>query len=386
MKKNTFFLGVFLLILPWILTSCEKVDLSSEMEKQNVKITTRTTTSFSKEDFPISIYALDESGKKVAEQTLNEGDQTLNLKLSPGSYRIVAKNATALGYADVTVASKALSVNITMVQQNARISMTLSGLPEDVKSIGVTVSPIYTTLELNGELSGSGAKSFELKKENDTWTASEVMVYPSAGSTTTFTLTITSDTEQKSYSYVYGKPLERNKPYNFVGNYQGGNDAFDVTGLIYMEDWGEVETVEFDFGPNAEGAQQNVNGHLAITEDLYLSLMEWTDVVSAANEGNPKQAVEIAAEYTEGGLTGWRIPTAEEAKELKNLYGGTKLTSLNEALQTLGGTPLSEVDEKNNTVRYLCEDGLKSFSFANNTTVSNAGAKASYHLRLVRSR
>ena len=208
-----------------------------------------------------------------------------------------------------------------MVQQNARISMTLSGLPEDVKSIGVTVSPIYTTLELNGELSGSGAKSFELKKENDTWTASEVMVYPSVGSTTTFTLTITSDTEQKSYSYVYGKPLERNKPYNFVGNYQGGNDAFDVTGLIYMEDWGEVETVEFDFGPNAEGAQQNVNGHLAITEDLYLSLMEWTDVVSAANEGNPKQAVEIAAEYTEGGLTGWRIPTAEEAKEFDEISG-----------------------------------------------------------------
>ena len=66
MKKNTFFLGVFLLILPsWILTSCEKVDLSSEMEKQNVKVTTRATTSFSKEDFPISIYALDNSGKKV---------------------------------------------------------------------------------------------------------------------------------------------------------------------------------------------------------------------------------------------------------------------------------------------------------------------------------
>ena len=74
MKKYTFFLGVFLLILPWILTSCEKVDLSSEMEKQNVKITTRATTSFSKEDFPISIYALDNSGKKVAEQTLNEGE------------------------------------------------------------------------------------------------------------------------------------------------------------------------------------------------------------------------------------------------------------------------------------------------------------------------
>ncbi len=386
MKKICIFFSALLLFLSWMLTSCENVDLSSEMEKQNVKVTTRAAMSFSKDDFPISIYALDASGKKVAEQTLNDGDQTLNLKLSPGSYRIVARNTTALGYADVTVATKALSVIITMVQQNASISMRLSGLPDEVKGVGVTVSPLYTTLELNGELSGLGAKSFELEKVGDMWTTSEVMVYPSTGSTTTFTLTITSDKEQKSYSYVYGKPLERNIPYNFVGNYQGGDDAFDVTGLIYLEDWGEEEIVEFEFGPNVEGTQEINCDHLVVTENLYLSLMEWTDIVSANNEGNPRQAKEIAAEYNEGGMTGWRMPTAEEAKELKNLYGGSNLASLNESLQALGGTPLSDIDEKGEKVRYLCDDGLKTFSFADNTTVSNAGAKSTYRLRLVRSK
>ena len=386
MKKNYNFFSVLLLLLSWMLISCEKVDLSSEMEKQNVKVTTRATTSFSKEDFPISIYALDASGKKVAEQSMNDGNQTLNLKLPPGSYRIVARNETALGYADVTVASKGLSVSITMVQQNARISMSLSGLPDEIKNIGVTVSPLYTALELNGELSGSGTKSFELTKENVTWKTGEILLYPSTSSTTTFTLTISSDSEQKSYSYVYGKPLERNRPYNFVGNYQGGDDAFDVTGLIYLEDWGEEETVEFEFGPNVEGTLDGNGDHLVVTENLYLSLMEWTDIVSANNEGNPKQAKEIAAEYSEGGMTGWRMPTADEAKELKNLYGGSQLASLNESLQTLGGTPLSDIDEKGDKVRYLCDDGLKTFSFADNTTVSNAGAKSTYRLRLVHSR
>jgi len=387
MKKNNIFIGFALLIIPWILTSCEKVDLTSELEKQKVVVSTRSTTAFSEQDFPISIYALDNSGKKVAEQTLNYGEQALNLNLTPGSYRIVARNESASGYADVIVTSKALSVDITMVQQNARISMSLSGLPEKVKAMSVTVSSVYTSLELNGELAGSGTKSFDLEKVNDTWaTADDVMILPSTGNTTTFTLTITSDAEQKSYSYVFGKPLERNHPYNFVGNYQGESDAFLVSGLIYIEDWAEVETVEFDFGPNAEGNQGVDNGHLLVTENLYISLIEWTDLVSAKNEENPTQATTIASEYTEGELTDWRMPTADEAKELKSLYGGSNLAALNQDLQSLGGTPLGDVDEKGESVRYLCDDGMKTFSFANGTTVSGAGAKATYRMRLVHSK
>jgi len=387
MKKINAFVGIALLFITWTLTSCEKVDLTSELEKQNVVVSTRSTSVFSENDFPISIYALDSSGKKVAEQTLNYGEQALKLNLAPGSYRIVARNESALGYADVTVASKALSVDITMVQQNARLSMSLSGLPDKVKAMSVTVSSVYTALEMNGELSGSGMKSFDLAKVNDTWaTTSDVMVYPSTGNTTTFTLTITSDTEQKSYSYVFGKPLERNHPYDFVGNYQGESDAFLVSGLIYLEDWAEVETVEFDFGPNAENNQGANNGHMLATDNMYISLIEWTDLVSAKNEENPTLATSIAAEYIEGELTDWRIPTAEEAKELKSLYGGDQLAGLNEKLQALGGTPLGDEDEKGESVRYLCEDGLKTFSFASGTTVSNAGAKATYRMRLVHSK
>ncbi|MCR4613515.1 MAG: hypothetical protein K5778_05895, partial [Bacteroidaceae bacterium] len=304
MKKISSFVGIALLFITWTLTSCEKVDLTSELEKQNVVVSTRSTSVFSENDFPISIYALDSSGKKVAEQTLNYGEQALKLNLAPGSYRIVARNESALGYADVTVASKALSVDITMVQQNARLSMSLSGLPDKVKAMSVTVSSVYTALEMNGELSGSGMKSFDLAKVNDTWaTTSDVMVYPSTGNTATFTLTITSDTEQKSYSYVFGKPLERNHPYDFVGNYQGESDAFLVSGLIYLEDWAEVETVEFDFGPNAENNQGVNNGHVLATDNMYISLIEWTDLVSAKNEENPTLATSIAAEYIEGELT-----------------------------------------------------------------------------------
>ncbi|MCF0159677.1 MAG: hypothetical protein HUJ99_02700, partial [Bacteroidaceae bacterium] len=59
--------------------------------------------------------------------------------------------------------------------------------------------------------------------------------------------------------------------------------------------------------------------------------------------------------------------------------------SLNQAMRNAGGVDVSLVNEKRSSVRYLCEAGVYSYSFALNTQIAKAGTKTnSYRLRLVK--
>lgn len=116
---------------------------------------------------------------------------------------------------------------------------------------------------------------------------------------------------------------------------------------------------------------------------LLLSAREWDDVTSAENADTPEAAADIAAEYMEGEYSGWTIPTTEQAKAMRDRWTGDKIDDLN-ALFADNGTPITVKDAKGNNVRYLCEDATHSFVWESGTTVSKAGAKATYRLRLVK--
>lgn len=126
-----------------------------------------------------------------------------------------------------------------------------------------------------------------------------------------------------------------------------------------------------------------------------LSKSEWSNLPSALNATNPATALAIPATYSEGTLKDWRIPTAAEAKALKNTYapsqptgsilGGPASESLNALLTSIEAPNLQATDEKGNTIRYLCEGATRTFSFAPGTTISTAGTKSTtYRLRLVK--
>lgn len=128
---------------------------------------------------------------------------------------------------------------------------------------------------------------------------------------------------------------------------------------------------------------------------ILLSKSEWSNLPSALNATNPAAALAIPATYSEGPLKDWRIPTAAEAKALKNTYapsqptgsilGGRASESLNALLTSIAAPTIQATDEKGNTIRYLCEDATRTFSFAPGTTISAAGTKSTnYHLRLVK--
>lgn len=74
---------------------------------------------------------------------------------------------------------------------------------------------------------------------------------------------------------------------------------------------------------------------------------------------------------------------------LKNTYYGSNIVPLNQVIEQAGGKPIVQVDVKAKNVRYLCEDAIYTYSFAtssdgNSLSVSKAGAKVKYHLRLVK--
>lgn len=126
-----------------------------------------------------------------------------------------------------------------------------------------------------------------------------------------------------------------------------------------------------------------------------LSKSEWSDLPSALNATNPDAALAIPPTYTEGTLKDWRIPTAAEAKAFRDAYsmssasnhlpGSPTFESLNDLLASITAPTIQAIDEKGNSVRYLCEGATRSFSFAPGTTISAAGTKSTtYRLRLVK--
>lgn len=129
------------------------------------------------------------------------------------------------------------------------------------------------------------------------------------------------------------------------------------------------------------------DGHVLISDRLYLSIYNIKGVVSAYHAESPTAAAEAAASYQEGNLkAGWRVPTEEEARFLigiysssTSIYGDEPLPVLNRALNARGYDAIIFDPDQ----RYLCADGQKSFSFQQGTRISKAGTKKEYCLRLV---
>ena len=98
----------------------------------------------------------------------------------------------------------------------------------------------------------------------------------------------------------------------------------------------------------------------AVTTLTLLSGSEWVGVPSANAQENSGTAQQLSEECAEAGEVGWRMPTRAEVQLIRQLCS----------------------DELIASERYLCDGGA--FTFARNSkTVSKAGTKKRYALRLV---
>lgn len=437
--KKLFYLCVLSMLAGCTLPLIDDEGNSVPETKRSVHILTRSASDIS---YPLALYAFNvEDGTLVASDTQLAEEDELSFALSAGDYYLVAlagyegceipaspvlssvitapsngilTTPLQMGSAAVQVTQNT-TVSITLYNQVAAVDLSLYDIPADATAVSASLSIMASGISFDGKYTGNATTAVELVKEDDVWTTPLFYTLPNNGERLTLSITTTTPSGTQTYGYTHSSPLKANTPYTLSGSFIEG---FTVNGSITLAGWNETENISFTFGSENNGGENPNNpdnpndvyqvdalpeigtlwnGHFVvgildsddenITPMLLLSTSEWTGVTSALNEETPEMASEIAAAYTEGELTGWRIPTRREVVKMCAALGNTTLEETNEFLTTNGITPLStgtEVGTKN-TIRYLCDDAEFTFKWDSEGSPTKAGGKRSYHLRLVNS-
>lgn len=328
------------------------------------------------------------------------------------------------GSADINVTSSDQIAHISLGYRQASLSVTINDVPSSVTSVDVTLSSAYTDMTLAADLSGKMMVTVPCVKgatsnNGATWSTGKFYILPSVNAQPSITISFSGGTTgDVSYSHTYNASLLAGTPYNFTATYKGkaegggGSSDDDVTinTDISAGKWADEVKEAFNFGPETvqpetpSNPESNVitvttfpgsgdiwNGHVVGFVDekseterevVLISVKEW-EKISSAFSSNASQAKEIAAQYEENGLSGWIIPTRNDGMALNRLYSYDNNRALiNSALETCGGTGLIQM-YGTSTVRYLCEDAEHTYSYKS-ATITKAGEKATYYLRLVK--
>lgn len=435
MKGNSCFRWLVLTIVFLSFVGCQKLSEEDEALQEPgipLKIKARSSDA-GKIDYPLYLYAFNEKGACTVSQTVASSSESIELSLPEGDYRIVAisglsdsydipENPTIddvitlkgvnganvplmIGKADVVIGhNKKSSLDITLGYAVAAVNVSLSNLPSDVSAVRFSLSPLYSSLSLGGTYGGKTVKmeaDCKLNTEN-MWTAKTVYVFPGKESETVFSIVLTmKDGSVDTYGYTYAGIPEAGRPFNINGSYSGG---FTVSGSVVGGNWGLPIDVRFDFGSNnlseEEGSEDDEeagddipdlpevgeiwNGTIVAainettslgTELLLLSLEEWEITTSEVEE--------VTDGYIVNDMDKWRLPTYDEALLLRKNFTGENRKALNERIAEYDDT-LYGIDGEE---RYLCDkDGsYYSFIFSAGTSVTQAGNKRSYYVRLVKS-
>lgn len=424
--------------------SCEQVHfpaaVSENTDAHQVFIETRTTGQ-ERPEYPIRILAFRASdGRLAGEQTLADTDESLSISLPEGTYNLFVfagvqdydfpekieradqeilltdgftqAGALMYGRSYVNLQEKDVTVSIQMNYPVCKLSCTLHDIPDDVDQVDLNVSPIYRSMILNGEYTsdeGSATIPATPTDQAGVWQIPETYLWGTTGSQTVLSVQMSGE---KSGTQVVSSTLKRafepSFPYLLSGSFR---DGVYITGELEFNGWQPPVEIPFYYGEDETGGAEVGEGDFVVDEFpvpksvwnnyivagvteldeqvaelLLISRVQWAQV-SSASGADPEMAARIAATYTEGDLADWRIPTKEEAEQLRVAYEDPfELAALNNAVIQVNGNSVLCGDDKISgvNVRYLCDGAQRSFPFGSGGSVSIAGEKRTYHLRLVR--
>lgn len=430
---KSFFLSFSVLLL---FTACQQIDLgdyantSSNDDTYEVNITSKSGESGVELPYPLTVYAVNEDGLVVSYVKTSESSATNSLSLSSGEYTLYAVAGADAGDSDifdenVIIAEKGYfdapimqgKTNISVEEDDvdadlslsyavAAVDVTLNEIPTDVNTITVTIGKQYQTMPLDKKYTGETSATIDLTKQSDgtTWKSNTIYVFPGTSSNTTLTISSTSDSGESSYTITYGSALVAGKPYHFKGTYKSLEKTMSITCNIAANGWDEAIESSFDFGEGANGNQAPavegsefkvaslpnigdiLNNHLLIYVDaetnkgLLLSKKQWTDLTS-----NVEAIQAIAKTYLEEDVTGWSVPTLEQAEHIIRAFGTPNNTC--KQLNTLMKKTSGWDSLPTNQVYFLCDEAEKRYTFYSNdanNAISNTTNSSNYHLRLVK--
>ena len=426
MKRN---LVIFCLITICFAFSCQQMpeddNWLAEVEGKSLKVKVRSASD-AEIVYPVFLYAFSEDGKFVGMQTVEDADENISLTLSIGEFQVVAVSGTSSSYqipanpnlddvitlsgtqgadtplmvgrANVEIGESAnVTAQITLKYVVASLNVKLKDVPSDVTGVQLALSPLHSTLSMAGVYGGESQKvKMDCSKTSEgVWSAKTTYIFPGNGTETYFSIYLKKDDgTEATFGYTYRGVPEANHLFNVTGTYSGGviiGGNFDVT------DWEGTIDVEFNFGsdllPDDEDAEVDLSGvpqvgtiwngmivaDIGESDDtgvdlLLMSLDEWEEPVSNIDK--------ILSDYSVNGISGWRLPTHNEASVLRARFSGSGLSELNEQIAEYG----EDLNALDGEERYLCTkaDVYYSFKFVGGSSTTKAGEKRSYYIRLVK--
>ena len=400
----------------------EEVDESFPQEGTSLKIKARSSES-APVPYPLSLYAFDGQGKCSASQKIESEDDRIELVLPVGSYRIVAVAGNSDEYLlpeepkmdEVIGLEDAADVPLMMGEESveidgegevtmeiilsyvvAGVNVSLKNMPSDLSAVSFSLSPLYSSISFAGEYGGASMKAGGscFLSEGDIWKSDTLYVFPGSSTETLFTIVLENkEGVRNKYEYTYSGRPEAGRFFIMNGSYC---DGVTITGSVIGGTWNGSDEVTFDFGMFGQPDNGNDgyspiqlpeigtiwNGAIVAdvievstgAEILLLSLEEWDATTS--------QVGDITDGYSVNGITGWRLPSHEEAQLFRNRFCGEVRLSLNALI--------AEYDEDlyglDGEERYLCDKAgeFYSFVFSAGKAISQAGTQRSYYVRLVK--
>lgn len=392
MKRHPVHTLLCLTPLALTLASCEKVEVVDEApadgETTTVRILARAATP-SDDLYPLRLYAFTNDGTLCSSQTVSAADEKISLSIPQGvETRVVAVSADEATY--TIPASPTIDGVIT---PNA------PQLPADAPDFARTMARGYVT-------------SHPLQAALADLSPSSPFLFPTTGAQTVFTIAYEDDSEEQYAQVTYQAPLRAGVPYELNGSLSGG--TLEVTGSVTPAQWGTPESLSFTFSPDVPTVIGGTtpgdtpyevetlpaplslwDGHVVVDTTLcgddsstllLLSVADYDGLTSALNAETPDMASGLATNYQEGALASWRIPTEDEARQLRAAYLAHP-DSFEDLLAQSGGDPVAITDGKGNNIRYLCAEARHTYSFKPGSAynaIKEAGASVrDYHLRLV---
>jgi len=344
-----------------------------------LNILTRAPGDESVISYPVTVYIMDATGTCIKQLTLNDGDEQLEAMLPAGEYQVYAiagartdsytlpsaTDATATSEivlkdgateGDLMTASNSIKIGqeetntltLTLTRKVMQLQrVEISSVPTDVTAVSVAIYPISKGLLLNGNYTTTTVEqtvNLERLSNGTTWCSTNSRYMMPAVGGATVKVTLTDENGRTSYTYTCPQALEANHHVNITGQYIG-TQGIRMEGTISGAVWGEDVTVNFTFGENGttEEPQQPQNPEEGVEEGTAPTAnTKYKDcfVVSVDNDDTGsyliatllhKKAVEISGNtedeikaeiaavlptFDTEGITGWRLPTEEEAKAI----------------------------------------------------------------------
>ena len=277
----------------------------------------------------------------------NEASATAEITLRNGAVHgdlMTASNTIKLGRNETNKLVMAFTRKVLRVTE-----VTISGVPTIASAVSVTLSPLYNGLFLDGTYAADTEQqeeTFQLTRQDDgtTWKNTDAINLLPAVSAASVKVSMTLNGKIVSSTYTSSQTVEANHELTITGSYTGEAGEFTMAGVFTGAVWGAPTNISFTFdesGAVDAGSSQGGGGSVVGSEApavntwykncfVFMSAEEGNNVVvtlihrkeieiSAAGKTAEEVESEINAalpSFNINGITGWRLPTAEEAKEV----------------------------------------------------------------------